>query len=218
MNVTAGSVLIKLDGLVYPLTLAQVRALEPDTSFAAEPSEEALAEFGYALVHPQERPAGDVVTEGTPVLEGGQWNQVWQARAYTPEELEAELSSRRRVISSQMDALRESKLAEGFPYDFGAEYGVQHVQLRSEDIVNLLCLRMGAEEYVAAGAPDSVMELRTREDNEIDVMASDMLSITRVALLYGMKVYKAAWAVKNQAKAATTIAALPEVPAELTIE
>lgn len=48
------------------VTLRQIRQAHPDVSFPADPKEWSLNALGYAVLERTDRPAGDVVTEGTP--------------------------------------------------------------------------------------------------------------------------------------------------------
>jgi len=64
----------------YPYSYAAFRASNPDTSFPREVSNEWLAGYGIYPVAPVARPANTLTTnfvEGTPVLVGDVWTQVW---------------------------------------------------------------------------------------------------------------------------------------------
>ena len=67
-----------------------MRADNPDTSFSATPSPEALAGFGvYAVTpsDPQTVTAEQVAEETDPALVGGEWMQQWSVRDKTAQEL-----------------------------------------------------------------------------------------------------------------------------------
>ncbi|MEL7893525.1 hypothetical protein [Vreelandella neptunia] len=79
---------INTETLDYPLTLRQVRRLLPNVALPENPDEATLNALGFATVQPVERPTGDVVTEGQPELVDGTWQQTWNVREFTPEEIE----------------------------------------------------------------------------------------------------------------------------------
>lgn len=80
---------INTQTLDYPLTLRQVRQAVPNVSLPKEPDEKTLSALGFATVQPTERPAGDVVTEGSPQKQAdGTWQQTWNTRPFTADELE----------------------------------------------------------------------------------------------------------------------------------
>lgn len=87
MDATYDSPLIKLSTLEYPVSVWEFRTRHPNTAFGDVIAENALDYFGYAVVAPVERPAGDAVTEGAPVKIDDQWTQTWDVRAYNAEEL-----------------------------------------------------------------------------------------------------------------------------------
>src|SRR6056297_41730 len=88
----------------YPYTVGNLRRDNPNTSFPKRPSDEMLAEWGMRRVAKTDRPDVDHtknVTEGTPVLIGDAWTQVWEVTDATAEEIaqrtEDQASSVRRT-------------------------------------------------------------------------------------------------------------------------
>lgn len=74
----------------YPYSVAQLRADNPDTSFSRDPPLSLLAEWRVFPVTPVQRPANTATenyVEGSPVLVGQQWTQVWTAVPASPEEI-----------------------------------------------------------------------------------------------------------------------------------
>jgi len=98
---------INKETLDYPLTLRQVHQANPNVSLPKEPDEATLNALGFATVKPTERPAGDVVTEGQPEQVDGVWQQTWNAREFTPEEIE----QRRLASIPQSITPRQARLA-----------------------------------------------------------------------------------------------------------
>jgi len=80
---------INTQTLDYPLTLRKVKRLLPNVALPENPDEATLNALGFATVQPTERPVGDVVTEGQPEKQAdGTWQQTWNVREFTPEEIE----------------------------------------------------------------------------------------------------------------------------------
>lgn len=74
----------------WPLTFDELKEFFPSVSFCLPIDEQALSELGAAIIHPSSKPsfnpASHKLQESTPVLEGGQWRQQWQAVLLSPEE------------------------------------------------------------------------------------------------------------------------------------
>ena len=84
--------LINLTTSAYPASLWQVRQDNPNVSFPAMPSDEDLAPFGYANVYPAPQPTCDQrierIEEAAPAVDAdGTWQQVWNLRTATAEEV-----------------------------------------------------------------------------------------------------------------------------------
>lgn len=68
------------DGKATRITVTDLRAENPEWSFADEPSPECLEEFGVFSLAPTDQPElkyGEYVTEGDPELVDGEWFQTW---------------------------------------------------------------------------------------------------------------------------------------------
>lgn len=76
-----------------PRSLWQLRQDNPNVSFPANPSDEDLAPFDHAYVHPSPQPEHDDIRterleEGIPVQgDDGRWRQTWTFRPATEQEL-----------------------------------------------------------------------------------------------------------------------------------
>lgn len=86
--------LINTVTLDYPRSLWQLRKENPNVSFPVNPTDEDLAPFDHASVHPVGQPTDyDLrtrrVEEVTPRLNDGVWEQAWIIRDATPEEIAA---------------------------------------------------------------------------------------------------------------------------------
>jgi hypothetical protein len=85
----------------YPYSFGQLRQDHPNVSFPPHPDDELLEKYGSFVVAKVTRPSGDVVTEGTPVLIGNQWTQVWEVRDFTDDE------NTSRLINAKEDKTAE---------------------------------------------------------------------------------------------------------------
>lgn len=86
--------LINTTTFEYPRSLWQLRQEHPNVSFSANPTDNDLAPFDHANVHPTPKPALDTRTErlneGDPVQgDDGRWQQTWTTRPATEQEIEA---------------------------------------------------------------------------------------------------------------------------------
>ena len=92
----------------YPYTVGNLRRDNPNTSFPKRPSNEMLAEWGMQPVTKTDRPDVDHtknVTEGTPVLNGDAWTQVWEVTDATVEEIAQRTEDQSRFVRNKRDEL-----------------------------------------------------------------------------------------------------------------
>lgn len=213
MIITSSTALMRVDTQQYPVYLAQVRAENPDVSFSDSPSEDLLAEFGFAAVRITARPAGDVVTEGTPELVDGEYQQSWVVREFTDEEKAQQLMAKKAELQDTLLAMRAAELEFGFNYtdDNGNVFGIQ---LREQDRINLLGLKDEASDAIAADSAE-VQPFRTLENVTIEMSPQQMVKMCRAALARFKLVMGTSWHYRDAIEAATTMAELPELPAKL---
>lgn len=120
----------------YPYTVGDLRRDNPNTSFPRTIPTDTLAEYGLVTVQKTPQPEFDQLThrvkEGTPVLDGDVWVQVWTTELY-PDADQRVRQHRNRLLSqsdwtqvqdSPVDKeawaayrqeLRDITLQEGFP-------------------------------------------------------------------------------------------------------
>lgn len=82
------------------ITISQFKSKNSDVSFPKNIPNDLLAKYNvYPLVETV-KPEGDVVIEGVPIFnsETRQWEQVWEVRDFTPEEVEQHLAERRAFM------------------------------------------------------------------------------------------------------------------------
>jgi len=92
----------------YPYTVGNLRRDNPNTSFPKRPSDEILAEWGMQPVTKIDRPTVDHtknVEEGTPVLNGDTWTQVWKVTDATAEEIAQRTEDQATSVRSQRNEL-----------------------------------------------------------------------------------------------------------------
>lgn len=101
-----------------------------------------------------------------------------------------------------------------FPWDFGGEIGLQHLQLRSvTDQANWLVALGKAERMVAAGqgAELTPTGIRTQENVTVPVTADQAVAVLAAVSTFGELTMARAWAIKDQINAAPDAAAVAAV-------
>lgn len=92
----------------YPYSTGQLAADHPNTSFPENPNLNLLAEFNVFPVTQVSMPTVDYtknVTEGTPVLDNGEWKQVWVVNDVDPSEAAKRLEDKSNDIRTQRNRL-----------------------------------------------------------------------------------------------------------------
>jgi hypothetical protein len=99
-------------GIVYPYTLAELRAAHPQTSFPRTLSLELLADFGVQEVQEVPPPEHDPLTQDCEELPpagiNGVWTQQWRVVAASPEDVAVRLA---RWRSQMVCSRAQGKLA-----------------------------------------------------------------------------------------------------------
>lgn len=102
----------------YPVTLNEIRQANPDVSFPAEPTDESLAPFGYAVVHDSPQPAFDPsiehVVENTPIFDGAKWIKQWRVEPLPPEPVPTVISKLglKYALGAQWPTVRNAIMAD----------------------------------------------------------------------------------------------------------
>lgn len=214
MKISSTTALIHVDTGVYPVYMNRVRKENPNVSFPPNPTPEQVAEFGYAVVHPTDRPQGDVVTEGQPTLTEGKYLQTWDVREFTAHEREVRLHELKDQLYREVNSKRQDTLIEGF--NFETEEGqVIAVKLGESDQLVLSQLQVRAERLIAQGTPDATLSFRTGDNKTLELSAVILRDLTITALDYVDAVYQASWAIKDAVEAADSLELLPVVPDRL---
>lgn len=214
MNITAADALINMETGAYPVYLTQVRKDHENKSFAENPTEEVVAELGYAYVWPKERPQADVVTEGAPTLINGKWTQQWLVRDFTEAEFLAHFQDRKQAVQDRVRALQAATLERGCLYTF-PDNSQGRIQLRDGDRANLAGLRLRAEATKRREGTET-FGFRTYENvTKLGLSPDEIIVLSDIAFEKYMTILGICWHLKDQADVATTDAQLPAVPPNL---
>jgi hypothetical protein len=173
---------------------------------------EALVDFGYAPVVEVDMPPGDVVSEGAPELVDGVYKRTWIIREHTPVEEAALLKQAKDTALVAIEQLRVNEFRDGVPYQFTE--GVYHVQIRSEDRINIVSLRIMAKEALAAGSPFAI-KFRVAENVSVDLEAEEVVAMSDAVAAQVQAGYQAIWDLKDLTELAETIAEIPEIPTSI---
>lgn len=86
-----------IDGSPVPYSILELRKSMPNKSIPVNPTAEYLASYDVFQVFPTDKPVADVVTALDPVFNVplNRWEEAWSGRAYTQEELDAQLAAER---------------------------------------------------------------------------------------------------------------------------
>jgi hypothetical protein len=211
-RVSGSTLLIEVESGQYPVTLASIFS-KHHASFPSEPLLYDLEQLGYAKVEPTPQPEGDVVTEGKPVQEDGVWKRVWNVREWDPAEIETLLIRKKEELSQQVMSVRYKDCSVGMPYELDSGETL-HVQIRSDDKINLLALNLEAQTAQAAGSTEP-FEFRFYENVSAMLTPEQVVGMTRSALVCIKAVYKASWDIKDQIDQSASIEELPAIPETL---
>lgn len=209
------SYFIQLDDLSYPHTLLTVRQQKPNVSIPSFPTEEQMLSLGYALVISQDKPTGNVVEEGQPVIVDGQWLQTWTVRDFTAEEIAANLEMRKQELIQLVESKRDSELTTPYPITLG-EGVTQHLKMQFDDKFVLTHLLLKAKQYLADGITE-LLPLRTLENQTWQLAPEQIVAILNGLLKHGEDIYRVSWQYKDQIRAANSIDELPVVPDVLVL-
>lgn len=215
MNITTYTPFIHLETGAYPKHLDDVRKENPTKSFAEFPTEDTLAMLGYAVVHPTERPAGDVIEEKAPELKLGRWVQTWFSRDFTVEELVSHFEQIRQTCLANVRELQARSLDKGCTYTF-PDNSSGHIQLRDGDRANMSGLRLRALSVKQTGRSET-FEFRTYENvTKTGLSADEIIAMTDVVFDKYRVILGVCWSLKDQAESALNVDMLPQIPADLT--
>ncbi|AGZ17540.1 hypothetical protein X824_gp066 [Escherichia phage 4MG] len=194
----------------YPVYLADFRADNPNVSIGTWIYSENLVEFGYFPVIPVTPPTGDVVTEGAPHFndQTQQWEQTWNSRDFTPEEIAANLESAKQSYKAAAQNILSRDLDIGIPYPVdNVEY---KVRVKSFDLATLLSIKSVLE---ADGDQSSeVYPFRFLDGYKSDFTHAEMKDLVTQVSRAQYEMMKSYWSYLDQVEQASTIATIPALP------
>jgi hypothetical protein len=213
MKVLDTSKLLDIHNGRYPVYLTDMRAKYPQVSLSEGLDDSKLAPYQYALVREIEPPEGHVVIEGFPVHDPVQqiYKQVWHAFPPGSGQYQAALDKAKDALYAKIRDVRTSTAAKGRLYEFPDGQQL-HVQMRDEDKTNVLGLRITADDLLAQGINEAVLEFRTYEDINIPVTPEQMRELASWYFQNITALMQASWEMVNQVKQAQTFETLPEIP------
>jgi hypothetical protein len=200
---------------VYPVFLSTVRTENTQWSFPEEPDEALINSLGYFAVAAVDQPAGAVVTEGDPALDNGVWKQTWVVRAETPEEIAADLATKKTVMLDDINAKVAAALEKGFSFTFTE--GAGHVQLRDGDRANITGSRVNADALTAESVTDAIVPFRDWENVTHMCTPLQIRALSDAAYTSYLTFLSIGWGLKDAVNAATTMEGLPVVPDEIVL-
>lgn len=197
--VTHSDLLIHEDTKEYPVTLDQI-ARRHVIGLGAATHRSDIAALGYKVVDPVVRPKGDVVTEIFPVREGDGWVRAYEVREFTELEKEGNLNNAKAEAELIRKQLLNEILDRGVAYDFGGEHGVQHIQMRTMDRVNITGMAL-----MAARNAELEIPFCTFENRVVKMTSAEVVAMSDAAFAGYTRVMTTSWALRDMIAEATTV-------------
>ncbi|WAK43559.1 hypothetical protein [Cronobacter phage EspYZU12] len=210
MVVYAYTPLIRTSDGKYPVYLSDFRADNPNVSTGSWIYSENLVEFGYFPVIPKEMPEGDVVIEGAPNFndQTQQWEQTWNVRDFTPEEITANLTSAKDQRKNEAQSILSNDLSLGIPYPYNeTEY---QVRVKSFDLATLLTIKNVLEEDGSESTQSYPFQFL--DGYKADFTHSEMLNLINSVSRSHYGLMKAYWSYVAQVDEASAMEEIPELP------
>lgn len=201
------------DGNPARYSLRQLRADHPMVTFPADPSEDALAEFGVFPLARTERPEETLlqrIVEGAPAQIDGVWQQVWTLE---PLPLDDAKAAMRRAIDDKRDTL----FTAGFTVTSTSTALDGHtLQTRDEgDKINWLTSQAAYAAAIAGGF--SAIEgatFRTASNDTIVLTYAEGHAVLLAMAEWGKAIMGNSWALKDAVESAAYHEALDLIDLE----
>lgn len=194
----------------YPVYLSDFRSDNPNVSIGTWIYSENLVEFGYFPVIPVTPPQGDVVTEGHPVFneETQQWEQTWNSRDFSEEEIAANLATAKTFRKAEAQAVLSSDIEAGIPYPVDNEEF--KVRVRSFDLATLVSVKSVLE---ADGEDSSdVYPFRFLDGYKSDFTHAEMKDLVAQVSRAQYNLMKSYWTYLDEVEKASSIQNIPALP------
>lgn len=180
-------------------TVAAIRAAHPNLMFGVG-SDLSHIGIGWLVQTPQPGPG---YTRGPNELVDGEWRMTW-----LPPNLDALKAEKRAALAAEYQSRIQS-----FPWDFGGEYGVLHLQLRDvTDQANWLTLQGKAMLAISAGQGESaLLPIRTEENVTVPVTANVAAQVMDALSTFGGTMLAHRWSLQDAIAAAEDHAELDAI-------
>jgi hypothetical protein len=123
--------------------------------------------------------------------------------AWVEVDYKASLSSYKKIQHQVINKEREKILDAGIPYVVNGANDV--IQTRLKDRINLMALRVEAEELRALGETGTVMEFRGKNNTNHAVTPQEMINIANAVLAHIKAIYAESWQLKDAIETASTV-------------
>lgn len=210
MIVYAYTPLIRTSDLRYPVYLSDFRSDNPNVSIGSWIYSENLVEFGYFPVIPKDMPTGDVVTEVAPTFneETQQWEQTWEVRDFTPEEIEKNLQEAKTARNNEAQNIFAQDLDLGLPYPVdGSTY---KVRVKTFDMASLLSIKNVIS--ITEPTDGETFPFKFLDGYKEDFTRQEMITLIDEMTKAHYALLKNYWEYLDSVNTATTIPAIPELP------
>lgn len=205
--------LIKKDDGEYPVSIRTAVSRSKEYALGDKIPVSVLEQIGYAAVTPTVKPEvgeNQYVVEVAPALQSGVYYEDYEVRTRTPEELDEILKSQKDEVLTSLKDLFDKGLRSGMPYDFGGQHGVQHIQLRDSDRINITGLKVRADDN-----PGGQFGFRTFENNFVPMPSNEIEQMAAAAFDGFTDLISAKWLLESQINAATKTDEIPVLPTDL---
>lgn len=98
---------------------------------------------------------------------------------------------------SDVDALLDAKLAQGFDFDFGDERGIHRINTTREDLEKWSEVTQIAQTYINLNTPAAIIRIKTGT-GICDVTAAEWQQVLVAAAQFRQPLYQAAFALKAE--------------------
>lgn len=211
-KVSISTLFIEVATGLYPVSLYMIidKFKVMNMSFSMTPPRVDIENLGYGIVTPVEPPEGDVVTEGSPKLVNGQWEQTWFTRDFNESELATQLEVAKLTANARIMTVRNDDFQLGMTHTVDGK--TFNVQLRVEDRINLLAMYTIGKEMMAGGS-DQLEPFRSYENETIMLTPQQTVDMAMAALAAVKAISQSTWTLKDQVDAATKLVDIPAIPA-----
>lgn len=127
-----------------------------------------------------------------------------------PQPVPPTLDELKQEKHAEIDQHRDDAFAAGLHYEINGQPDV--VQTRMEDKINLLGLRIEAQELKAAGVTDGVMPFRAESNTGYTLTPAQMIDLTNAALAHIQGIYQQSWQLKDAVEDAETPDDIEAIP------